>query len=241
MLRRLKERSREPELIDDFQEGEEQLKLVLNDINRVNRVLGGNNITINAVAQLIHENPRESYVIIDVGCADGSMLRELAIYFRKQSVKVELIGLDLNVDALNIAKKASTNYPEIRFLNQDVLKLDKTDLNCDILITTLTLHHFTNEQLPGLLAQLAGLGAIGFVNNDLHRSPLAYYLFKLFSMFFLKTKTTKIDGLISISRGFKKQELLSFAQELPNMNHYIKWKWAFRFVWIMQPNRPKTQ
>jgi len=238
MLGCLKERSTQEELMDNFQGNEEALKVVLDDINRVNKLLGGNDITIKAVSKLIRNNPQKSYVVIDVGCADGNMLRELAVYCRKNKIKAEFIGIDLNSDALNIARKASVAYPEIRFLEQDILHLEQTDLNCDILITTLTTHHFSNNQLPILLKQFTKLVKVGVVNNDLHRSSIALILFKLFSTIFIKTDTAKIDGLISIRRGFKKQDLRHFAKQLSNMSHYIKWKWAFRYVWIMEPKRP---
>ena len=45
------------------------------------------------------------------------------------------------------------------------------------------------------------LAKIGIVINDLQRSGLAYYLFKLFSLIFIKTDVAKIDGLISISNS----------------------------------------
>ncbi len=226
--------------MDDFQGTEDELKIVLDDINRVNRLLGGNGITIDSVAHLIKKNPQKSYTILDVGCADGHMLRALATFFRKKRVKMEFIGLDLNTDALNIARKASINFPEIRYVAKDVLELKATDLPCDILISTLMTHHFTNEQLPRLLHQFARLPKIGFVNNDLHRSGLALILFKLFRFFFIRTPTAKIDGAISIKRGFKKRELKNFADRLPIVQHYIKWKWAFRYVWIMEPKRPNA-
>lgn len=240
MLGRLQNRSTETELMDDFQRGEIQLKEVLDDINRVNRILGGNAITIDAFAKLVRERPQEGYVILDVGCGDGTMLREVAQYCRKYGIKADFIGIDLNTDTLQIAQEASVGYPEIRFLKQDVLELNETDLNCDILITTLTTHHFSNEQLPALLTQCARLAKIGVINNDLHRSRVAFYLFKMFSLVFIKTNTAKIDGLISIRKGFKKRDLLDLAKDLPHMRHRIEWKWAFRYVWIMQPKRPNT-
>lgn len=241
MFDTLRQRSRQQELLDDFHGNEKELEAVFKDINRVNRLLGGNHITIRAVGDLLRQHPKEQFVIMDVGCGDGTILREIAKYCRKHAFKTQLIGIDLSVDALKIARSASTEFPEISYKVQDVLTLTKTDLNCDILISTLTTHHFTNEQLPMMLAQFARLAKIGFVNNDLHRSRVAYYLFKLFSMVFIKTRTARIDGLISIRRGFKKRELLDFAKKLPNRQHLIKWKWAFRYVWIMQPKRINTQ
>lgn len=237
MLIDLSERSSQPELMDDFREGIKNLRIVFDDINRVNSILGGSSITVNAVSQLISNSPQESYTIVDMGCGDGNMLREVAQFCRKRNIQVKLIGIDLNAEALQLAKKASSDYPEIEFLHQDILLLEATDLNCDIVINTLCMHHFVNKDLLLFLDKFNQLARIGVVINDLHRSRLAYYLFKLFSLIFIRTETAKIDGLISISKGFIKSDLIQYSKSFPDVKHDIRWKWAFRYVWIMQPNR----
>lgn len=237
MLIDLTKRSEQPELMDDFREGLQALRIVFDDINRVNAILGGNNITINAVARLIKENPKESYTIVDMGCGDGNMLREVARYCRKKNHAIKLIGIDLNQEALQLASEASKDYPEIEYQHRDILGIQSTDLNCDIVINTLCMHHFLDKDLLTFLKKFNELAGIGVVINDLQRSRWAYYLFKLFSLIFIKTKTAQIDGLISISKGFVKSDLIQYSDRLLLVQHEIKWKWAFRYVWIMQPNR----
>lgn len=237
MLIDLSKRSDQPELMDDFKEGLQKLRVVFDDINRVNTILGGNRITINAVAQLLKENPQEIYTIVDMGCGDGNMLREVARYARKNGYNTKLIGIDLNSEALELAKEASKDYQEITYQHRDILQIKSTDLNCDIIINTLCMHHFVDEDLLIFLEKFNQLARMGVVINDLQRSRWAYYLFKLFSLIFIKTKTAQIDGLISISKGFVKPDLIQYSKNLPGMKHKIKWQWAFRYVWIMQPNR----
>jgi ubiquinone/menaquinone biosynthesis C-methylase UbiE len=237
MLINLKERSNQPELMDDFQEGSESLQIVFDDINRVNTILGGSSITVNAVADLIKANPQESYTIVDMGCGDGHMLRKVAAYCKRHAIAIQLIGIDLNAEALELAKEASKAYPEIKYQHRDILELQVADLNCDIVINTLTMHHFTNKDLLIFLKKFNQLARIGVVINDLQRSRWPYYLFKAFSLIFIKTKTAKIDGLISISKGFVKSDLIQYSKSLPEIEHDIQWKWAFRYVWIMQPKR----
>ena len=237
MLIDLSERSNQPELMDDFRGGRKNLQIVFNDINRVNTILGGSSITVNAVADLIMANPQESYTIVDMGCGDGHMLREVAKYCNKQAKDIRLIGIDLNAEALQLAAEASNAYPEIEYQHRDILELQVADLNCDIVINTLTMHHFKDKDLLIFLKKFNQLARIGVVINDLQRSPLAYYLFKAFSLIFIKTETAKIDGLISISKGFIESDLIQYSKSLPDLQHEIKWQWAFRYVWIMQPNR----
>ena len=54
------------------------------------------------------------------------------------------------------------------------------------------------------------------------------------SLFFIRTEIAKKDGLLSIRRAFKKEELQHFASQVSNVSHYIKWKWAFRYVWVLK-------
>ncbi|MGB5387079.1 methyltransferase domain-containing protein [Eudoraea sp.] len=233
----LRYRNTESELMDNPNVTIDTLRLVFNDINKSNRFLGGNSITLGKVSELIKKFPKKKYTIVDMGCGDGETLRKLAIYFRKTTLDVVLIGLDLSDNALCIGQTLSVDFPEIKFLKQDILTLNPLNFKCDILLCTLTMHHFSNEQIPLFLSQFTKLAKIGVIINDLQRSALAYYLFKGFSTIFIKTKIAKHDGLISIKSGFKKQELISFSKTLPHAAHTINWKWAFRFVWVMQTAR----
>ncbi len=230
-------RNRNPELMDDCGVDGNTLGKVLDDIDRTNNLLGGNRITINGVECLIQEHDQISYTILDMGCGNGSMLREIVKLGRRLGVTIEAIGIDLSEKGLDIAKAASFHFPEIRYLQQDILALAPDDLKCDILLCTLTMHHFNDENIPVFLKQFAKLASIGIVINDLQRSPLAYHLFKGFSAIFIRTKIAKHDGLVSIQSGFTKTELERFAKDLPSVKHDIQWKWAFRYLWVMRTRR----
>ncbi|WP_281540291.1 methyltransferase domain-containing protein [Maribacter aestuarii] len=225
------------EIMDNFQDSRADLPYIFKDINRVNHILGGNDITVNAVFKLIGEVSRESYTILDMGCGDGYMLKTLAVEARKRNIPISFIGVDLNGDALTLARQETADFPEISYTKKDILGADFSDFNCDIVITTLTMHHFENEEILSFLKRFIQLATIGVVINDLERSVLAYYLFQVFGLIFIKTKVAKIDGSISIRKGFKREELELLAKKIPDVSHEIKWKWAFRYVWIMRKRR----
>lgn len=228
------------EIMDNYTGTPFELQRIFKDINSVNHILGGNKITLDAVFRLIEENPKESYTILDMGCGDGNMLRAVANQARNRKIEMKLIGVDLNEDALTIASTASVNFPEISYQKKDILTADFSDFKSDIVITTLTMHHFFNDDILRFVRQFTKLVSLGVVINDLQRSAWAYYLFQGFRLIFIKTKIARIDGLISISRGFKREDLEIMARELPEVTHEIKWKWAFRYVWIMRKRRPTT-
>jgi 2-polyprenyl-3-methyl-5-hydroxy-6-metoxy-1,4-benzoquinol methylase len=227
--------------MDDPDIKKDLLHDVLRDVNKVNYLLGGNRITIRAMAKLISTHPQENYHILDVGCGDGSMLRKAALYCRKHGIRASLTGIDLSEQALVIAREKSKAFNEICYLRQDILSLPQSNLACDIILCTLTMHHFHSSQIPIFLKSFTEKAAIGVVVNDLQRSGLAYYLFNAFSTIFIRTAMARRDGLISIKSGFTRGELRSFADELGMVRHSIDWKWAFRYLWIMHTEGIKTR
>jgi ubiquinone/menaquinone biosynthesis C-methylase UbiE len=231
---RFSNRNADKELMDDPLLEEQTIKEVLQDVNRANRLLGGTRITLQAIKQLVKEYPQEHYTIMDMGCGDGSMLREVAAFCKENHINARFIGLDLNENSIKIGRKQAAEYPQIQYLKQDILQIEPEKLSCDILLCTLTIHHFGNNQIPIFLKKFAGLTKIGVVINDLDRNKIAYFLFKIYSALFIKTKIARHDGLISVKSGFTKKDLLIFSKTLPQLHHSIQWRWAFRYRWIMK-------
>ncbi|SFR73595.1 methyltransferase domain-containing protein [Maribacter stanieri] len=227
-------RSSVVEIMDTFSGTTEELETILKDINRVNKLLGGYKITLNAVFEMVSSAFKESYTILDMGCAEGTMLRKLADEGRKRNIKLHLIGVDLNGQSLELAQKHSIDYPEITYQKADILTTDFSQMNIDVVMTTLTLHHFTDEGVVQFVNRFVKLASMGVVINDLERSPIAYYLFKAFSFFFIKTEIAEKDGLLSVRRAFKMRELQDFANQVKNATHHIRWKWAFRYIWVLK-------
>ncbi|MEM9362112.1 MAG: methyltransferase domain-containing protein [Bacteroidota bacterium] len=229
-------RSKVDELMDDPNMQLPTLRNAYKDINRCNSLLGGDSITIKGVWELIKKDRKKSYTILDMGCGDGTMLRKLSDFLNKKGVSHQMTGIDLRDDVLVIAREETEGYPQIEFQKMDILKADSS-FSCDIIINTLTMHHFGEERIEAFLRQFVTLAKVGVVINDLQRSKLSYTLFKIFSFFFIRTQVAKVDGLISISKGFRKDDLWKLAKNIPNVMHRIEWKWAFRYVWIMDVNQ----
>lgn len=228
------QRSSQIEIMDTFTGTTEELEVILKDINRVNSLLGGYRITLNAVFELLDLKNKKSYTILDMGCADGTMLRKLALAARKRNISLNLIGVDLNDQSLQLARRYSSNFPEISYMESNILTTDYSHLQIDVVMTTLTLHHFSDEGIMQFVNQFNKLASLGVVINDLQRSPMAYYLFKAFGVFFIKTEIARKDGLLSIRRAFKNSDLKGYANQVKNAQHYIKWKWAFRYIWVLK-------
>ncbi|MDX1762658.1 MAG: methyltransferase, partial [Christiangramia sp.] len=128
----------------------------------------------------------------------------------------------------------SRDYPSVSFRHQDIFEEDPEVLKCDVLLCTLTMHHFKDQQIIELLNKFESVAKLGVVINDLHRSKLAYVLFQAFCAVFVNNEIARKDGLVSILRGFKKTDLHNYKNKMNGSKHSIQWKWAFRYQWVIQ-------
>ncbi|MCP9200419.1 methyltransferase domain-containing protein [Gramella sp. GC03-9] len=228
------QRTKKEEIMDDFELKGPELERTLKDLENINFLLGGNGITLDGLKKILQASPGKKTIrVMDVGCGNGDILRRVAKWGRQNGFSFQLIGIDANAHAIEIAKLASSDFPELSYRHLDIFSEEFKSLECDVLLCTLTLHHFDNQQIKKLLTRFYKQANFGIVINDLHRTRLAYGLFKLFCAGFVRNEIARQDGLTSILRGFKKEDVLQFSKNLPGQ-HQIKWKWAFRYQWIIQ-------
>ena len=226
-------RSSEMEIMDDFTMEGVLFRDTLDKLEIINRFLGGNSVTINGLKKLLKNQPKNKTItIVDLGCGNGDILRDISKFGRKNNYSFKLIGIDANLAATEYAKELSKEYSELSFKTMDILSEDFKKQSYDVVLCTLFLHHFKNDELMSFLKTTTDKATIGVVVNDLHRHKLAYYLFKLIG-FFIKNKMVRQDGLTSVLRAFKREDLENIAKEI-KVHFSIQWKWAFRYLWILK-------
>ena len=234
MFLNTKYRSNEPEIMDDFAMEGEILRDALDKIAKINQLLGGNQLTLHGVQELVQKIPKAIEItIVDVGCGNGDMLRTLAEFALKNALNFRLIGIDANNFTINHAQNLSNNYSNISYRCEDVFDKDFAALKYDIVLCTLTLHHFKEDEILRLMTVFNTNSRIGIVINDLQRSAVAYRLFQVLCFVFRLNAMSREDGLVSILRGFKKNEFIYFSKKLNLTHDKIQWKWAFRYQWII--------
>ena len=228
-------RTNESEIMDDFSLEGEELRDALDKIAKINQLLGGNKLTLNGLKTFLSKKDKSSFItIIDVGCGNGDMLRKIADYGIENGYNFNLIGIDANAFTINHARNLSANYKNISYLCEDIFDSEFDNLKYDIVLCTLTLHHFKEPQIEKLMAQFYKNATNGIVVNDLQRSAIAYRLFQALCFVFQLNKMSREDGLVSILRGFKRRELIAISNKLNFKKYTINWKWAFRYQWIVK-------
>jgi hypothetical protein len=223
----------ETEQMDDFTVQGDLLTETLDQLARINKYLGGNQITMNGLKKILKGHPTDKpLTIVDMGCGNGDLLRCIAEYGKKVGYDFRLIGIDANAHTVAYARKLSGNYKELSFQQLDVFSAEFQKLEYDLVLATLFLHHFSEEEIVPLLQSVMKTATVGMVVNDLHRNALAYFLFRLLGLF-IRNPMTREDGLISIRKAFKREDLENMSKNM-NAKSSIQWKWAFRYQWIIK-------
>ncbi len=220
-------RSYQPELIDlgpDFYTAEEYDRC-LHQLARIGRFLGGDRASQQTFAKL-----KKVASILDVGCGGGHFTIQLA----KQFPSAQVVGIDISSPAVKFAKKRlrEARVKNVEFVVPKSVKLNYPPNSFDVVTATLVCHHMNDEDLVEFLKKSYQIAKEKIIINDLHRHWLAYSGFALISKPFFPNRLISQDGLLSIQRGFKKKEWVSYlkAANIPLSCCSIKWHWAFRWI-----------
>ncbi|GAB4017842.1 methyltransferase domain-containing protein [Spirosoma koreense] len=235
MLVQTRYRTSQEEVMDNFSLEGDELRDALDKIAVINQWLGGNRITLDGIDELLINWPESKTLsVIDIGCGNGDMCRAVADFLTRRGISFSIVGIDANAFTIRHAEAISTAYPTVSYAVMNVFEPDFARQTYDIALCTLTLHHFSDQEILHLTSLLTNNARLGVVINDLQRSALAYRLFQLICFVFRLNDMSREDGLVSILRGFKRQDLQAFSRQLQLQSYRINWRWAFRYQWLIK-------
>ncbi len=226
-------RATEKEILDDFDLDGNDLSENLDEIAKVNKFLGGYSSVLKGITKIIKSKDlRREILILDAGCGGGDVLRMLSRNTKVQNGKLKLEGIDANSKAVKIARK-KTDSPKIRFAQMNIFSPEFQQLNPDVFMFNLCLHHFENEEIIDILKNVRAKNSTLLI-SDLRRSKTAYFLFKVFSKIFRISKISRHDGLLSIRKGFLEKEWWQLLQKAGFQKFTVQDHWAFRHLIIAE-------
>lgn len=222
----LQYRSNKLELLDGDNIPFEDIKQNMKELNTINTLLGGHNITLQGFKSLIGN--RQSIVVCEIGCGGGDNIAVVHSYCKKNNIPATFVGVDIKQTCIDFAR---TQYPEIpcQWMTSDYELIDFS-VQPDIIFSSLLCHHFREPQLISMLQWMQHNSKVGFFINDLERNYLAYQSIKLLTKFFSSSYLVKNDAPLSVARGFKKREWLSILKKSAIGTATVSSKWAFRHL-----------
>jgi SAM-dependent methyltransferase len=221
-------RSMAPEEMDAPSTSAEEYAICLRDLAAVNRVTFTHRPTLNWLARVTRDLPREKPItILDIACGHGDLLRAIHRWAAKRNLPVHLSGLDLNPRSADVAAAATPPDMPIVWLTGDVFTYNP-EPSPDFIVTSQFAHHLTDAELVTFIAWLNRHAARGWFIADLHRHALAYYGFPILARLAGWHRIVREDGQISIARSFRRPEWINLLAAA-GISAEIKWRLPFRY------------
>src|SRR5437763_12510827 len=177
-------RSYKKELLDRDDIPFEDIKRNMIELDFINRKLGGHDITLDGIVELIrYQMPfNKICTIVEISCGGGDNLRAIKKWAQHIHFPIELTGIDINKECIQYANKNNENEG-IYFIHADYKDVNFKN-KPDIIFSSLFCHHFTEEELVFQLQWMKENSELGFFINDLQRHPVAYYSIKMLTKLF---------------------------------------------------------
>ena len=202
------------ELLDLDEAPFDEVRESLSDVRRVNRYLSGYRVLLHHIRSFLENHRSERpFTILDL--ATGSADQPIAIvdFSRRRQVPVRVTALDINRKMLNYAREGICSYPEIDLVQGNVHSPPFGEDSFDLVINSLSLHHFSHNEAIGILRAADFMGRCGFIINDLHRSRVAYISIFILTRLVTKNRLTRHDGPVSVMNAFTPKEMAEMARE----------------------------
>jgi len=230
MLDRFKQRSHRLEHIDTGNYTADEYEDCISELQFVNRWLGDAHTLKTTLLREVEARQLTDFSILDLGAGSGELLRVAAMWARQTHRRLRAVGLELNERMAESIVEESERFDEISSVCGDALKLPFADAEFDYVICSLFTHHLLDEQVVQVLREMSRVAKRRIFVIDLHRHPLAYFLYTTLGKLVLHSRLVRHDGALSILRGFKSEELLELAQRAGLRDVSVERYFPYRLV-----------
>jgi 2-polyprenyl-3-methyl-5-hydroxy-6-metoxy-1,4-benzoquinol methylase len=219
----------EPELMDRPQPVSSELERDLHNLRQLNRLFGSYGLVSRFLRRWIKPGGRVR--IVDLATGSGDIPRLVVDYARRAKAEVRVDAVDRQSATLEIAKSLSAHYPEILFCEGNILEWQAEPY--DIVLCSLALHHFSEDDAVRLLKRCRELSRGFVLVSDLRRGLLASIGVYLLTALIFREPMTRNDGRVSAARAFSFRELRELAQRAgwTDFGH-ARFKFARQAIWL---------
>ncbi len=180
----------------------EEFRACLRSLARSNRLTFNARPTMQWMEQF--KGVRRPLHIVDVGSGGGDMLRRIERWAKRQWMDVTLTGIDLNPSSTRAAREFSPAGSRIRWVTGDAFSAVMPQP--DIILSSLVMHHLEEPAIVRFLRWMEATATAGWFINDLHRDPVPYHFYRVFSRVMRFHRFVRHDGPVSILRAFRRED-----------------------------------
>lgn len=172
----------------------------------INRLISGwQRIYKNHIRPLVKDQSK-SYSLLDIGCGGGDIIRLLDRLSKKDGFDLKFTGLDPAERAIQFL--SDQQWPKnISFQKATLKDFVQENRSFDIVISNHLVHHLKESELKIICDDAEKLAGKKVLFNDIERSDIGFASFKLAATPLFRNSFIVEDGLTSIQRSFRKNEL----------------------------------
>ena len=219
----------EPELMDRPQPVTPELASDLRNLRQLNRYFGSHALIGRFLRRWM--KPGDKLRVLDLATGSGDIPRLAVDYARRTGASIQVDAVDQQAATLEIARNLSRPYPEIDYLQADVLTFEAEPY--DFVLCSLALHHFADEGAVRVLQRCRALSKRYVLVSDLRRGFLATVGVYLLTALFFREPMTRVDARLSAARAFSFAEFGALAQRAgwTNFGH-ARFAFARQAIWL---------
>lgn len=207
-----------------------ELERDLRNLRQLNRWFGSYSLIESFLRRWI--NPGPPLRILDVATGSADIPRLVADHARHVGADVRIDALDQQPATLEVAKKLSVDYPNISFIEGNILEW-QTSEPYDMVLCTLALHHFSESDAVRVLRRCRDLSRKFVLVSDLRRGWVGTIGVHLLTATIFREPMTKFDGRLSVARAFSFAELGELAKQAGWKNFgQQSFKFARQAIWL---------
>ena|SRR5882724_4056878 len=212
-----------------------ELECDLANLRSFNRWFGGHRLVRHFLRCWLRPNGKAR--ILDVATGSGDIPRLIVDHARRQNVSVHIDAIDQQASTIEIARGLSVAYPEIDFYCADLFEWNLPELY-DIVLCSLTLHHFSNDGAVRVLQKVRELSIARILVADLRRARWLTCAVYLVTATIYRDEMTKTDARLSAARAFNFGEMRELAERAGwrNFGHQ-KFGVGRQAIWIESSSR----
>jgi len=220
----------ELEMMDRPQPLSVELERDLQRIRQLNRWFGSYRLILDFVRRWI--KPGADTRIVDLATGSGDIPRLIVDYARRIGAHVEIEALDRQRATLEVATKLSGSYPEISYREGNILECNFGQ-TYDVVLCTLALHHFSDEDAVTVLRQCRELSRRFALVSDLRRGFFLQAGVYLLTALICREPMTCFDSRLSAQRAFSFSEMRDLAVRggWDNFGHG-SFRFARQAIWL---------
>ncbi len=226
----LRQRVLEPEDIDDPALEKEQLFGALRGLTTINFLSASAGSVWKPMLRLAGELRLDRLRILDVATGGGDIPLALWQKGKRAGLRLEIVGIDISERALEFAQRQCAGCgSDVRFEQWNILQ-DGLPEGFDVIVSSLFLHHLTNDQAGQFLAAAAVATKRLVLVNDLRRGryglTLAYFAGHVLS----SSPVVRLDAIRSVRAAFTMQEALAMAEAAGMKRATVHRRWPARYL-----------